>query len=60
MTEYVHNPVWDFHERLKIDNSIDLKNLFPVQVDTGCNFDYNSQIMHILYHLKAFCIWKDE
>ena len=25
MTEYVHNPVWDFHERLKIDNSIDLK-----------------------------------
>ena len=56
MTEYVHNPVWDFHERLKIDNSIDLKNLLPVQVDTGCNFDYNSQIRFTLTGGDAYIV----
>ena len=37
--DYVHNPVWDLHDRLKIDNSIDMKTFLPVQVDTGCNFE---------------------
>ena len=54
--DYVHNPVWDLHDRLKIDNSIDMKNLLPVQVDTGCNFDYNSQIRFTLTGGDAYIV----
>ena len=54
--EYVHNPVWDLQDRLKIDNSIDMKTLLPVQVDTGCNFDYNSQIRFTLTGGDAYIV----